>query len=89
MSATEFIRQRHGFVYLELDADDFILAQKTQIMTTADLGETRVTEAFFENPDGSEIILDRDYLGELRIPGNNPAGPFAGLKPGRNRLCVW
>jgi hypothetical protein len=58
-------------------------------MSTADLGETRVTEAFFENPDGSDIVLDRDYLGELRTDGNNPAGPFAGLKKGRNRLCVW
>ena len=89
MPAAEFIRQRRGFVYLELDADDAILAQKTQVMSTADLGETRVTEAFFENPDGSEIILDRDYRGELRTDGNNPAGPFAELKPGRNRLCIW
>ena len=89
LPASEFIKTRHGFVYLEMDADDLIFAQKTQIMSTADLGETRVTEAFFENPDGSEIILDRDYRGELRTDGNNPAGPFAGLKPGRNRLCIW
>lgn len=89
LPATEFIKKRHGFVYLELDADDLLLNQKTKLMTTADLGETRVTEAFFENPDGSDIILDRDYLGQLRTDGNNPAGPFAGLKPGRNSLCVW
>ena len=89
LPAAEYIRQRRGFVYLEMDADDLILAQKTEIMSTADLGETRVTEAFFENPDGSDIILDRDYLGELRTEGNNPVGPFAGLKPCRNRLCIW
>ena len=76
-------------MYLKLDAVEAILAQKTQVMSTADLGETRVSEAFFENPDGSDIILDRDYLGQRRTDGNNPAGPFAGLKPGRNRLCVW
>ena len=76
-------------MYFELDADDVILHQKTALMSTADLGETRVSEAFFENPDGSDITLDRDYLGQLRTEGNNPAGPFAGLKPGRNRLCVW
>ena len=89
LSASEYIRMRRGFIFLELDADDFILARKTAIMSTADLGETRVTEAFFENPDGSEIILDRDYLGELRTDGNNAAGPFAALKPGPNRLLVW
>ena len=89
LPAAEFVRRRRGFVYLELDADEAILAQKTQVMSTADLGETRVSEAFFENPDGSDIILDRDYLGQRRTDGNNPAGPFAGLKPGRNRLCVW
>jgi len=89
LSAVEFIRKRHGFVYLELDADDAILKQKTSLMSTADLGETRVSEAFFENPDGSDITLDRDYLGQLRTEADNPAGPFAGLKPGRNRLCVW
>ncbi len=89
LPAAELVRKRRGFVYLELDADEAILAQKTQVMSTADLGETRVSEAFFENPDGSDIILDRDYLGQRRTDGNNPAGPFAGLKPGRNRLCVW
>jgi len=89
LPAVEFIRKRHGFVYLELDADDAILKQKTSLMSTADLGETRVSEAFFENPDGSDITLDCDYLGQLRTEADNPAGPFAGLKPGRNRLCVW
>ena len=89
LTAAEYIKQRRGFVYLELDADDLLFAQKTEIMSTAKLGETRVTEAFFENPDGSDIILDRDYLGELRTDGNSPVGPFACLKSGRNRLCVW
>ena len=89
LPAPEFVRKRRGFVYLEMDADDLILARKTEILSTADLGETRVTEAFFEHPDGSSITLDRDYRGELRTNGNNPVGPFAGLKPGRNRLCVW
>ena len=89
MPAVEFIRKRHGFVYLELDADDVILKQKTALMTTADLGETRVSEAFFENSDGTDIAIDHDYLGQRRTDGHNPAGPFAGLKPGKNRLCVW
>ena len=52
-------------------------------------GVLRVGEAFFENPDGSDIILDRDYLGQLRTDGDNLAGPLTGLKEGRNRLCVW
>jgi len=89
LPAPEFIRARRGFIHLEIDADDAILAQKTKIMSTADLGETRVTEAFFENPDGSDITLDHDFFGARRTDGNNPAGPFADLKPGHNRLRLW
>ena len=89
LPAVEFIRKRRGFVYLEIDADDLLLTHKTVLMSTADLGETRVTEAFFENPDGSDIILNRDFLGQLRTNEDNQAGPFAGLKPGRNRIRVW
>jgi hypothetical protein len=89
MPASEYVRERHGFVYLDMDADDQLLAQKTELMATSDLGETRVSEAFFENPDGSDITFDRDYFGQLRTDGNNPVGPFAGLKTGHNRMCVW
>ena len=79
---------RYPSIFLELDADDFILARKTAIMSTADLGETRVTEAFFENPDGSDITLDHDFFGAPR--GSNPkVGPFENLKPGMNEFTVW
>ena len=89
LPAAEFVRRRRRFIFLAMDADDYILAPTTQIVTTASLGETRITEAFFENPDGTDITIDRDYLGELRTDDRNLPGPFAGLKPGRNFLCVW
>lgn len=46
----------------------------TKIINTKVLGMAFEPEQMFENPDGSEIIFNKDFLGEDR--GNNPtAGP--------------
>ena len=46
------------------------------LIDSAVLGRAFEPEQRFENPDGSPITLDRDYLGNLRS-GDVPAGPFA------------
>ena len=35
-----------------------------EIQTTKSLKRVRVANADFENPDGSEVTLDRDFFGE-------------------------
>lgn len=40
------------------------------------LGKAFEPEERFENPDGSDIVFDRDYLGETRSLKILP-GPFA------------
>lgn len=52
-------------------------------VTTALLGNPRVTEAGYENPDGSPLTVDTDLKGE-RYGKTVQAGPLQCLKPGRN-----
>jgi hypothetical protein len=47
-----------------------------------------VADADFENPNGSEIILDIDYLGEKRTEKSG-VGPIAQLHQGKNRIKIW
>ncbi len=38
----------------------------TSIITTEKLGTTLVSEAIYENPDGTPKFLDKDYFGNYR-----------------------
>lgn len=77
-----------GTVWLELSVEEGMRKMDTRIYTTQDLGTPRIAEAPYENPDGTPIVFDRDYLGRVR--GKKPLpGPFAELAMGRNRIRVW
>lgn len=82
------IVEEEGKVFLEITLPEELFDVKTKVMTSADLGMTRISEACFENPDGSAFTLDCDLTGAVR--GENPkAGPLEGLCTGRNRIEVW
>ena len=49
---------------------------------------TRITEGRFERPDGSDLSIDKDLLGNV-MKENVIAGPLQGLKAGKNRIKVW
>jgi len=55
---------------------------------TASLGRARIVDADFENPDGSPLVLDVDYLGNAK-GAVAVVGPLVGLKAGENRIKVW
>ena len=57
-------------------------------LRSGDFGMTRITEAAYETPEGKEIFFDSDYLGK-KWEGETPAGPFADMKEGENRIKVW
>ena len=88
LPAADYVNRRPA-VYLELEVPEAILSQNACLMGTADLGSTRAAEEQFENPDGSPITFDTDYLGEKRTAGKLAAGPFAQLKAGHSRIRVW
>lgn len=75
-------------VYLEITLPEGVFEVQGDVVTSDKLGMTRISEARFENPDGSNLVLDRDMAGVLR--GERvTAGPLEGLKPGKNRVLIW
>ncbi len=61
---------------------------KTEPVDTKRMGKAKLPEQAFEQPDGSPITINKDYMGTPR--GNNPRpGPFENVQDGQNRLKVW
>lgn len=82
------IVEEDGKTYLELNVEKGMLEIPTEVYGTEKLGMPRITEAPYENPDGTPIVFDTDYLGQARS-GQPAAGPMEGLKEGMNRILVW
>ena len=86
-AAVRLVRADDG-VQLELDLPEEAFASSGEVVTSETLGMTRITEARFENPDGSSLALDTDLLGNA-LAGRVLAGPLQSLRPGKNRIKVW
>ncbi len=75
-------------VYLNItlpeDYEDFSHAPHS----TETLPRVRIVDAEFENPDGSPLILDSDYL-DAPVAEKTVSGPLETLKAGKNRIRVW
>lgn len=76
-------------VYLEIDLPDEINAVKNIIMGTENLPATRISECAIETPDAGKVNIDTDITGKKRNIESDSIGPISGLKPGRQRICVW
>ena len=75
-------------VFLEITLPEEMFRVDTQTVTSALLGMTRLSEARFETPEGTALVLDRDLVGNQR--GEKPVpGPLEGLHAGQNRVAVW
>ena len=57
------IVEEDGKTYLELNVEKGMLEIPTEVYGTEKLGMPRITEAPYENPDGTPIVFDTDYLG--------------------------
>lgn len=87
-SQTRITVEENGGTWLEINADKEMLQMATRIYSTADLEMPRITEAPYENPDGSPIVWNTDYFDTVRAEHPVP-GPVEGLKEGYNRIRVW
>lgn len=87
-SKAGIVAETDGSTWLEITVDQKMLQMATRIYSTPDLEMPRITEAPYENPDGTPIIWDTDYFDRVR--GERPLpGPVEGLKEGFNRIRVW
>lgn len=82
------IIEEDGNVYLQFEVNEQLKNQVGTIICSKDLGEVRIVEMPFENPDGSTLILDEDYFGEKRAEKSS-IGPIGQLELGKNRRLVW
>ena len=80
------IEQKENSAVLHITLDPSFWEIKNQLVTTQLLGEAVIPELPFENPDGSALIIDKDYFGKNRDTANPDAGPFA--NPGDGRLTL-
>jgi hypothetical protein len=88
-SAAPQLEERENKLMLEWDVPSGVLDTFTELVTTALLGTTIVSEAIFENPDGSPYVLDRDYFGESRDRYRPMPGPVESVRNGKQTLNLW
>ena len=58
-----------------------------EAVTSGRLGMTRISEGRFEAPDGSDIKIDTDLVGNA-FTGTVLAGPLQRLHAGKNRVKI-
>ena len=83
----KIVRDLDG-VYLEAELPEEMFCGKGEVVTSEKLGLTRITEERFEAPDGSDLRLDTDLVGNA-AKGAVLAGPLQGLRAGKNRVKIW
>ena len=70
------LAERDGRLYLDTNVYELLGDYSTDLVDSDTLGEAFEPEQRFENPDGSAIFFDTDYLGSHRSLSALP-GPFA------------
>lgn len=75
-------------VYLSCQLPDSFEKIIGEIHSTKTLERVRIVDAEFENPDGSDLILDIDFL-DKKSPEKGPIGPIAIMTKGNNYIKVW
>ncbi len=75
-------------VFLEFTAEKEMLEMNSKIYEAKNFEMPRITEAAYENPDGSELIFDEDYFGEKRFD-KNCVGPITNIVCGLNKIQVY
>lgn len=90
MAGTVFISitEENGVWQLTLDVPDVLCSARCKAVTTKRLGEPRLVEQAYEQPDGSAMDLSKDMIGAYHTDHLHP-GPFASLMTGRQMITVW
>jgi alpha-N-arabinofuranosidase len=77
-------------VYLEIVLDkNWLAGQKRNLVTSGLLGRVIIPDLPFENPDGSKVVINTDYLGKKRNAQNPSPGPLEISASGKQKIKVW
>ena len=74
---------------MDIDVPAEMLNLTFPAITTAFLGETRLSECAYENKDGSPLTINYDLLDQSRDEAACHIGPIEGLKAGHNTIKIW
>lgn len=88
-NAADTLLQQNNGVYLEIALDKVWLSKNRKLVSTASLKKAMVPDLPFENPDGSPLRIDTDYLGNKRNVSNPSPGPFEISGTGKQKIKVW
>ncbi len=76
-------------VYLKFKLEDDLLKMENQLITTQLLGKAIIPQKLYENPDGTPLKIDSDFLGNERRAENPVVGPFEISSNEPLKLKVW
>ena len=77
--------EKDGKICLHTNLYDLLQDFRVGLISSDTLGKAFEPEQRFENPDGSDILFDRDYFGSHRGLSALP-GPFAGKEEAEKAL---
>jgi alpha-N-arabinofuranosidase len=84
------LQAKPGGLYLYIRFDRaWIEAQQRKLVTGALLGKASIPDLPYEQPDGTPIRIDTDYLGKTRSESNPTPGPFERPGQGLLDIKVW
>lgn len=83
------VLEKDDGVFIKFTLDNSYFKQKCQLVTTKLLGKAKMPKQLFENPDGTPLKIETDFLGNQRSLNNPSAGPFENPKSGEVILKVW
>ena len=83
------LQAKDGALVLKLDFDEAVNEIHTDRVSTERLGVTIVSEALFEQPDGSPYLIDRDLMGTKRKESQPRVGPLEQLEAGPVEIIIW
>ncbi|MBQ4169734.1 MAG: hypothetical protein II599_07890, partial [Bacteroidales bacterium] len=82
------LEKRADGIYVKITVDNAITRAQTKLMGTDNLGKTYYSNGYYENPDGTPLVVDKDFFGNARSSKPVP-GPFENIRQGENEFCVW
>ena len=82
------IVEENNQVFLSIDLPEEFEQLKTDIYSSSTLPQPRIVAEDFENPDGSALVLDSDYLNQHEN-NHRKVGPISTLRAGQNKVRVW
>jgi hypothetical protein len=83
------VEEKGDEVYLHIKYPENFRSLDTQLITTELLGRVKTSDAKYEQPDGSPLAIDLDYLGNARDRAKPVSGPFEISSTGELQIRVW